>query len=146
MEQSSSQPIGSASRTYGWLFVLVVLAMLALGWAFMEFSNSYIHELKQLSQSPPEQAFNASTFFLVVLAMVAGFPAVGIGTYVTYQGNQIRQAQQIPLPVSRVREGTQMMKGPRALLRGRLLILCGGLLILSGLVLPLIAWWASENL
>ncbi len=142
---SASQKNFLSSSKYRWLILIMLAAMLILGWVFLQFTESYIQGLKELSQESPEQALNKSLFLLVFIAMAAGFPAVGIGAYFLYQGNQIRVAQKFPTTGSRVTIDTPIIEGPRAILRGQLLMAGGGLVIISGLALPLVAWWISEN-
>ena len=142
---SSSPKILSASKKYRWLVLLIFLGMILLGLVFMQLTESYIQELKQLSQDSPRQAMNKSAFLLVFIAMAAGFPAVGIGAYFIYQGNQIRVTRQFPSPGTRVIVDTPIIEGSPAILRGHLLMVGGGLVIVSGLALPIIAWWVTEN-
>ena len=146
MSSSPTPTILSANNKYRWLVFLILGAMLLVGWVFMQLTDSYIGELQQLSQKSPEQAMSKSAFLFVFIAMAAGFPAVGIGAYFIYQGNQIRIAQQIPLPGARVMMDTPIIEGPRATLRGQLLIAGGGLVVIVGLLLPLLAWWVTETL
>ncbi|GJL63623.1 MAG: hypothetical protein NPIRA04_22770 [Nitrospirales bacterium] len=131
---------------YRWIVLFILAGMILLGLVFLQFTESYIQELKSVSQEAPQEAFATSTFLLVGIAMVAGFPAIGIGTYLLYQGNQIRVAQSFRTPGSRVMVDPPIAKRSSARMRGEALMVCGGLVIMSGLGLPILAWWLAENL
>ncbi len=142
---SSSPKILRASTKYRWLIMVIFLAMVLLGWLFLQMTQTYIQDLKQLSQHAPEQALNKSSFLLVFISMMAGFPAVGIGTYFLYQGNQIRRARQYPSPGTRVLKDTPVLEGTPAIMRGQLIMGLGGFVVVSGLGLPLVALWLMDS-
>ncbi len=131
---------------YRWLVFLIVGALLVMSWAFMQFVDTPIQEQPVLGQESLEEGTTGTTFLLVFCAMAAGFPAVGMGTYLMYQGTQIRLTKPVPLPDSPEMLGTAGMEGSRAGTRGNLFIAGGGFVLISGLALPLIAWWISEHL
>ncbi len=145
MTMLSLPKIHPANKKYRLVVLLLFFGMVVLGVVFIQLTESYIQELKQLSQESPQQAINKSAFLLVFIAMMAGFPAIGIGTHLLYHGNQIRLSQQFPSPGSRVIVDTPIVEGPRAVLRGQLLMCGGGLVIISGLVLPIVAWLMTQN-
>lgn len=145
MSLSPTPTILSANNKYRWLVFLIFGTMLLVGWVFMQFTELYIDDLEMLSQKSPEEAVNKSALLLVFISMGAGFPAVGIGAYFTYQGNLIRIAQQFPLPGVRVIVDTPIIVGSSATLRGYLLMAGGAMLVIVGLILPLIAWWFIES-
>lgn len=146
MTTPSDQKVMTASKKYRWLIIILFFAMLLLGVVFLQLTESYIEDLRELSQKSPDQAMDKTAFLLVFISMMAGFPAVGMGTYLIYNGNQIRTSRQFPSPGTRVSVDTPIVEGPRAVLRGRLLMVCGGLIVISGLALPIVAWWLTENL
>ena len=78
--------------------------------------------------------------------MAAGFPSIGMGTYLLYLGNQIRVTEQFSSPRSRIVVDSPIKKGFSARVRAQVLMVCGSLVIMSGLGLPLLAWWFAENL
>ena len=146
MSTPSATKIMRSSKKYRWLIIVIFFAMLLLGLIFLQLTELYIEDLRELSQKSPEQAMNKSFFLLVFISMMAGFPAVGMGTYLIYQGNQIRITRQFPSPGTRVIIDTPIIEGPRAIMRGNLLMVGGGLVVISGLALPIVAWWLTENL
>ena len=146
MSTPSPQKVMTASKKYRWLIIILFFVMLLLGLVFLQLTESYIEELRELSQRSPEQAMNKTAFLLVFISMMAGFPAIGMGTYLIYNGNQIRITRQFPSPGTRVIVDTPVLEGSRASLRGQLLMICGGLIVVSGLALPVVAWWLTESL
>jgi len=131
---------------YRWLVLFIFVGMIILGVVFLQFTESYIQELKSVSQEAQQEPFDTSTFLFVFIAMAAGFPAIGIGTYLLYQGNQFRVAPPFPSLGSRVMVDTPIMKSSSVRMRGHALMVGGSLVILSGLGLPILAWWLAENL
>ena len=77
---------------------------------------------------------------LLGITMLAGLPAVGMGTYIAYLGNRIRVTGQIPPPGTRVIVDTHVIKGTPAKVRGAICMVLGGLVIVCGLGLPIVAW------
>ncbi|GJL51351.1 MAG: hypothetical protein NPIRA01_25780 [Nitrospirales bacterium] len=134
------------TTTYRWIVFGIVVGLIFLGPLLLQFTDSSIQELKSVSQEAPQEPFDTSTFLLVFIAMAAGFPAIGIGTYLLYQGNQFRVAPPFPSLGSRVMVDTPIMKSSSARMRGHALMVGGSLVILSGLGLPILAWWLAENL
>ena len=145
MSTSTSPKILKANKKYRWLIILLFIAMVLLGLIFLQLTESYIQELRELSQESPEQAINKTAFLLLFISMMAGFPVVGMGTYLIYHGNQIRVSRQFPSPGTRVIVDTPIIEGSRATLRGNLLMVFGGLVVISGLALPIVAWWLTES-
>jgi len=123
------------------------VGMILLGLVFLQLTESYVQELKSVSpQVSPQEAFNKSTFLFVFIAMAAGFPAIGMGTYLLYHGNQIRVTPKIPSSGTRTIVDMPVTKDLSAMVRGQALMVCGGLVIMSGLGFPILAWWLAENL
>ena len=130
-------------------FRIVVVGLLfgvaALGMGLILFTNTYIHELEQVVQQAPEQALRNTSLLLLGMTMLAGLPAVGIGTYVIYLGHRIRITEQIPPPDTRVLVDTTVIKGTPARVRGIVLMVLGSLVILCGLSLPFIFWKVMQT-
>ena len=141
----SSPKILAANSRYRWIVLVILFLMVLLGLLFLQLTETYIEELKRLSQDAPQQALDKSAFLFVFVSMAAGVPAIGIGAYFLYQGYRIRVTQQCPLPDSRVIVDTPIIEGPRAIMRGHILMICGGFIIISGLALPIIAWRLTET-
>ncbi|GJL67038.1 MAG: hypothetical protein NPIRA05_20090 [Nitrospirales bacterium] len=143
---SASSQSSQATTTYRWIIFGIVVGLVFLGALLLQFTDSSIQALKSVSQEFSQETFDTSTFLFVFIAMAAGFPAVGIGTYLLYQGNQIRVTPPLLPPECRMVVDTSVMKRFRDRVRGQALMVCGSLVILSGLGLPILAWWLAENL
>ncbi|UCE62619.1 MAG: hypothetical protein JSU59_06935 [Nitrospirota bacterium] len=115
-----------SQKRYRSLIVILSVGLLVLGIGFIFFTHSFLQSIKPSPQQAPDQARLNKDLLLLGITMVAGLPAIGIGTYLAYLGNQIR----ITSP---------RMKGP-------LLMVSGGLIIVCSLVLPLVVWWMSQTL
>ena len=113
-------------KRYRFLIVILSVGLLVLGIGFIFFTHSFLQAIKSSPQQTPEQARFNKDLLLLGITMVAGLPAIGIGTYLVYLGNQMRLTSPI-------------MKGP-------LFMIFGVLIIVSCLVLPLLVWWMSETL
>jgi len=113
-------------KRYRFLIVILLVGLLVLGIGFIFFTNSFLQAIKTSAQQSPEQAPINRDLLLLGITMLAGLPAIGIGTYLAYLGN--------PIGITSPR-----MKGP-------LLMVSGGLIIICSLVLPLVVWWMSQNL
>ena len=107
------------------LLVTMLVGLVVLGVALILFTNSFLQAIKPSAQPSLERTPINTDLLLLGITMLAGLPAIGIGTYLAYSGNQIR----ITSP---------RMKGP-------LLMVSGGLIIVCGLVLPLVVWWMSQT-
>ncbi|MDX1410844.1 MAG: hypothetical protein R3351_01685 [Nitrospirales bacterium] len=112
-------------KRYRFLVVMLLVGLLVLGIGFIFFTHSFLQSIKPSPQLGPDQARLNKDLLLLGITMVAGLPAIGIGTYLAYLGNQIR----ITSP---------KMKGP-------LLMVTGALIIVCSLVLPLVVWWMSQE-
>ncbi len=120
--------------------------MLLLGVVFLQLTESYLQDSKPSSQESPPEVFGRSTILVVFIAMAAGFPAIGIGTYLLYNGTQIQATQKYALSKAQMRDDFPSRKDSRSSLKGQALMISGGIIIMSGLSLPILAWWLAENL
>jgi hypothetical protein len=123
---SFQMSIRPQKKIYRSLIVILLVGLLVLGIGFIFFTNFFLQSIKSSPQQTPEQARLNKDLLLLGITMVAGLPAIGIGTYLMWLGNQKR----ITSP---------KMKGP-------LLMVSGGLIIVCSLVLPLVVWWMSQTL
>ena len=140
MPPSSSPPVMRTDKKYRMMVIFLLLGAVAIGIGLILFTNTYIHELEQVAQHAPEEALMNTSLLLLGITMLAGLPAVGIGTYVIYLGHRIRITEQIPPPGTRVVVDTTVIKGKAARVRGIVLMVLGGLVILCGLGLPIVFW------
>ena len=136
----SSPTVIRSDKKYRMMVMLLLGGMVVIGMALILFTNTYIHELEQVAQQAPEQALRNIGLLLLSITMLAGLPAVGIGTYILYLGYRIRVTGQIPPPDTRVVVDTTVIKGRPARVRGMILMVLGSLVILCGLGLPIVFW------
>ena len=129
-----------SDKNYRIMVMTLLVGLVVFGTVLILFTNTYIQELQQVAQQAPEQVPMNTGLLLLGITMLAGLPAVGIGTYMAYLGNQIRATCHIPPPGTRVVVDTQVIKGTSAKVRGTVLIVLGSLMILCGLGLPIVAW------
>ena len=113
-------------KRYRLLMVVLVLSLLILGTGVILLTQTFFQSIQPSLQQTSEQSGLNKDLLMLGITMVAGLPAIGIGTYFVYLGNQIRFT-------------SPRMKGP-------LFMVFGGLIIVSCLVLPLLVWWMSETL
>ena len=140
MPPDPSPTLMRSDKKYRRMVILLLLGVVTIGIGLILFTNTYIHELEQVAQQTPEQARMNTGLLLLSMTMLAGLPAVGIGTYVIYLGNRIRITGQIPPPDTRVVVDTTVIKGKPARVRGIVLMGLGSLVILCGLGLPIVFW------
>ncbi|GJL56759.1 MAG: hypothetical protein NPIRA02_38910 [Nitrospirales bacterium] len=143
---SSSSQVLSTKKLYRWLVPLLFIGTILLGVVFLQFTESYLQELKPSSLEPPSEALGRFSILVVFIAMAAGFPAIGIGTYMLYHGTQIQATQKYASSQSQVRDDFSRRKDARSSLKGQALMVSGGVVIIGGLSLPIVAWWLVENL
>lgn len=99
-----------------------------------------------LSQAVPadEPSVESGTFTLgiivLVVTMLAGMPAVGLGAYVMYLGSRIRATQQWPPAGLGFPAKAPVILGKRAALVGALVMGLGLVLVAIGLILPIAGW------
>ena len=135
-----SPTVMRSDKKYRMMVILLLLGMVGIGIGLILFTNTYIHELERVAQQAPEQARRNTSLLLLGMTMLAGLPAVGIGTYVIYLGHRIRITEQIPPPDTRVVVDTTVITGKVARVRGLILMGLGGVVILCGIGLPIVFW------
>jgi len=132
------------NRNYRILVIILFVSLLVFGIAFLLLTNSFLQALKPSAQKFPEQTPFNKELLLLGITMVAGLPAVGIGTYLAYLGNQMRVKSSIPQTNTGERLASKIPKGSLVHIRGPLLMVSGGFIILCALALPLVVWWMSD--
>ena len=121
--------------------LLMMLATLAIaGGALIYFTMQYLSSVTQGDAPPtPEEIHQIGLLFLVV-TMMAGFPAIGFGTYVMYLGARVRATAQWPPAGMGFRSKSPVALGVRTNLFGFGIMGLGGILVVTGLFLPLLGW------
>ena len=108
------------------------------GGALAYFTTQYLSQITQPDvPSIPATVEHIGLLFLVV-TMLAGIPAVGMGAYVMYIGSRIRATRQWPPAGLGFREKNPVLLGHRATLIGVLVMGLGLVLVVTGLGLPLL--------
>jgi len=118
-----------------------LLAILALfGGALIYFTMEFLSSLKQSGAPPTPEIIHQVGLMILVVTMMAGFPAVGMGAYVMYIGSRIRATGQWPPAGMGFQSKAPVVLGPRTNLVGLCTMGLGGILVLAGLFLPLLGW------
>ena len=118
-----------------------LLAILALfGGALIYFTMEFLSSVTQSEVPPTPEIIHQVGLMILVVTMVAGFPAVGMGAYVMYIGSRIRATGQWPPVGMGFQSKTPVELGTRANLVGLGTMGLGGILVLAGLFLPLLGW------
>jgi hypothetical protein len=118
-----------------------LLAILALfGGALIYFTMEFLSSVTQSEAPPTPEIIHQVGLMILVVTMMAGFPAVGMGAYVMYIGSRIRATGQWPPAGMGFQSKTPVELGTRVNLVGLGTMGLGGILVLAGLFLPLLGW------
>lgn len=109
------------------------------------FTMEFLSQITRADTSSPEATGFRIGIFLLVVTMLAGMPAVGMGAYVMYIGSRIRATQQWPPAGMGWRAESHIMLGDRATLVGILVMGLGFVLVVTGLILPFIGWQFGDQ-
>ncbi|GJL60410.1 MAG: hypothetical protein NPIRA03_32670 [Nitrospirales bacterium] len=130
MLKSSNRPI---------LLVLLV-TLLVFGGALIYFTMEYLSQVTKADFSSFKTMEHQIGMWLLVVTMLAGMPAVGMGAYVMYIGSRILETQQWPPAGMGFRAEAPVMLGDRATFVGWGVMGLGFVLVLCGLMLPVVGW------
>jgi len=120
------------------LSMLVILAL--FGGALIYFTMEYLSSVTQGDAPPTPETIHQIGLMLLMMMMMAGFPAVGMGAYVMYIGSRIRATGQWPPAGMGFQSKEPVMLGARTNLVGFSTMGLGGILVMTGLFLPLLGW------
>lgn len=120
------------------LAMLIILAL--FGGALVYFTLEYLSSVTQENAAPTPETIQQIGLLFLVITMMAGFPAVGMGAYVMYIGTRIRATGQWPPAGMGFRSKTPVVLGARTNLVGYGTMGLGGILVIVGLMLPLLGW------
>ena len=118
--------------------MLVILTI--FGGALIYFTMEYLSSVTRGDAPLTPETIHQIGFMLLVVTMMAGFPAVGMGAYVMYIGSRIRATGQWPPAGMGFQSRAPVMLGARANLVAFSTMALGGILVLTGLCLPLLGW------
>jgi hypothetical protein len=126
------------------VLLVMLVTLIIFGGAMVYFTKAFLSQVTQ----PDLPSFGAmgdhiGMWFLVV-TMLAGMPAVGMGAYVMYMGSRIRVTQQWPPSGMGLRAEPPVILGDRAGLVGSGVMGLGFVLVICGIILPVVAWNLSR--
>ena len=127
----------STNRT---LLLVMILTLAISGGALIYFTMEFLSHVTPTDSPPTETMGHQIRMLLLVVSMLAGMPAVGMGAYVMYLGSRIRVTQQWPPAGIGFRAKAPVMLGDRAGLVGAVVMGLGFVVVLCGLALPFVAW------
>ena len=135
--------MGSSKKT---LFVMMLVTLTLFGSALIYFTIEYLSHVSQTDALPTPETIHQIGLLFLVVTMMAGFPAVGMGAYVMYIGSRIRATGQWPPVGMGFRSKSTVILGARANLIAFSIMGLGGILVLTGVFLPLLGWRAMTML
>lgn len=122
---------------------LLIVMMVTLAVCGVVFSYVTWHLLSQAVPAD-EPSIESGTFplgmVLLVVTMLAGMPAVGMGAYAMYLGSRIRGTQQWPPAGLGFQANAPVILGKRAAIVGAVVMGLGLVLVAMGLILPIAGW------
>ncbi len=122
------------------LLLAMLVTLLIFAGALIYFTMEYLSQVTQADIPPTEATGNQIGLLLLVVTMLAGMPAVGMGAYVMYMGSRIRLTQQWPPAGMGFRSASPMMLGDQAGWVGAVVMGLGLVLVVCGLMLPFVGW------
>jgi hypothetical protein len=122
-------------------FLLMMLVTLGVfGGALVYFTMEYLSQVTKPDITLAESTGHQLRLLLVVVTMLAGMPAVGMGAYVMYLGSRIRLTQQWPPAGMGFGAEAPVILGDRATLVGWGVTGLGFVLVVCGVTLPVVGW------
>ena len=122
------------------LLVLMVGTLAVFGGALIYFTMEYLEAVSHPDFQPTKATIHQIGLIMVVVAALAGLPAVGFGAYVMYLGSRIRVTGQWPPAGMGFRTTAPTRLGSRTGWVGVAVMGLGLLLVLAGLGLPALGW------
>ena len=119
---------------------MLVLTLVVCGGLMIFFTMEYLDQVAHSDSLTAPETSNHIGLLLLVVTMMAGIPAVGMGAYVMYLGSRICATSQWPPAGMGYRTSTPVMLGRRANPIGLSVMLGGFILIGAGLSLPILGW------
>ena len=122
------------------LLLMLLLTLTIFGGALVYFTMEYLSSVTGSNAPPTPETIHQIGLMFLVVTMLAGFPAVGMGAYVMYIGSRIRATGQWPPAGMGFQSKTPVMLGARTNLVAFSTMGLGGVLLMTGLFLPLLGW------
>ena len=125
------------------LLLIMIVTLTMVGGALLYFTLEYLSQVTRPDVPVTQGMSRQLGLLLLIVTMLAGMPAVGMGAYVMYIGSRIRLTQQWPPAGMGFRTEAPVMLGARATGVGILVMGLGFVLVAFGLMLPVIGWQLS---
>jgi hypothetical protein len=122
------------------LVLMLLVTLMIFGGALIYFTMEYLSSVTGSNAPLTPETIHQIGFMLLVVTMMAGFPAVGMGAYVMYIGSRIRATGQWPPAGMGFQSKAPVMLGARANLVAFSTMGLGGILVMTGVFLPLLGW------
>jgi hypothetical protein len=122
------------------LLLVMIVTLAIFGGALIFFTMEFFSQVIRPDRPPSETIGHQIGILLLVVTMLAGMPAVGMGAYVMYLGSRIRVTKQWPPAGMGFRPEAPVMLGNRSTVLGAVVMGLGLVLAVCGLTLPFIAW------
>jgi len=122
------------------LVLMLLVTLMIFGGALIYFTMEYLSSVTGSNAPLTPETIHQIGFMLLVVTMMAGFPAVGMGAYVMYIGSRIRVTGQWPPAGMGFQSKAPVMLGARANLVAFSTMGLGGILVMTGVFLPLLGW------
>jgi hypothetical protein len=126
------------------LLLVMLVTLIIFGGALVYFTMEYLSQVTKPDIPSIDSMGHQIGMWLLVVTMLAGLPAVGMGAYVMYIGSRIRVTQQWPPAGMGFRAEAPVMLGDRATLVGVGVMVLGCVLVVCGFTLPVVAWKLSR--
>ncbi len=122
------------------LLLMLLVTLTIFGGALIYFTMEYLSSVTRGDAPRTSETIHQIGFMFLVVTMMAGFPAVGMGAYVMYLGSRIRATGQWPPAGMGFQSKSPIILGARANLIAFSTMGLGGMLAMTGLFLPLLGW------
>ncbi|HBP86687.1 MAG TPA: hypothetical protein PKK23_18760 [Nitrospirales bacterium] len=126
------------------VLLVMLLTLFVFGGALVYFTMEYLSQVTKADIPSINTMEHQIGMWLLVVSMLAGMPAVGMGAYVMYIGSRIRVTRQWPPAGMGFRVDTPVMLEDRSGLVGSGVMGLGFVLVVCGLTLPVVAWKLSR--
>lgn len=122
------------------LLLVMIVTLAIFGGALIYFTMEFLSQVTRPDRPPTEAMGHQLGMWFLVLTMLAGMPAVGMGAYVMYLGSRIGVTQQWPPAGMGFQTKAPVRLGNRATLVGAVVMGLGFVLAVCGLALPVVGW------
>ncbi len=118
----------------------MLLTLGLCGGLLIFFTMEYLEQVEHVDLATTPTAINQVGLLLLVVTMMAGIPAVGMGAYLMYLGSRIMATRQWPPAGMGFRGQEPVRLESRTNVVGITVMMLGAMLIIGGLMLPILGW------